>query len=69
MFRRGAGKVVPDLRATGAAGRVFGKRLSRDIRNVRNVKRVGAVGTGLLLEPFIPPFIRELPARALGGSE
>ena len=62
VFRRGAGKLVPDLRATGASGRVFSSKLKRDIRDVRNVKRVGATVAGVALKPFLPSFVRrEVP--------
>lgn len=69
IFRRGTGKLLPDLRATGASGRIFSSKLKGDIRDVRNVKRVGAALTGFAIQPFIPQFIRELPGRGLGGSK
>lgn len=58
IFRRGVGRLSPDLRATGAAGRIFGKRLSQDIRDVRNVKRLGAAGAGVAARPFLTPIVR-----------
>ena len=46
VFRRQVGKLVPDLRAAGASGRIFSDRVKRDIQGVRNVKRVGGFLAG-----------------------
>ena len=60
VFRRGPKKLIPDLRATGAAGRVFSSRVKRDVQSVRNVRRVGGVLAGVALEPFIPQSVKRL---------
>ena len=58
VFRTQVGKVVPDLRATGAAGRIFSSKTKQDIQGVRNVKRAGALISAKFLSPFFRPFSR-----------